>query len=78
MDLISRGADKAGLSKAAPIYGRHSFAPELLAFFEGRMIDLHVQELAAEGLVRQQEERYCLTSPDLAVSREPSLLAAKR
>lgn len=78
IDLISRGADRAGLGKAAPIYGRHSFAPEFLAFFEGRMIDLHLQELAAEGLIRQQGERYHLTSPALAASREPSRCAAER
>lgn len=78
INLISRGADKASLGNAAPIYGRHSFAPELLAFFEGRMIDLHLQELAAEGLIRLQEERYYLTSPELAVSREASRCAVPR
>ncbi len=72
IDLISRGADKEGLEKAAPIYGRHPFAPEQLRFFEARMIDLHLQELVTDGVIRLQDGKYHLTSSDASMTGEPA------
>ncbi len=61
LKLISNGAERSDLVDAAPIYRHHVYEPELFRFFERRMIGLHLEELAAEGFIRNKNGKYCLT-----------------
>jgi glyoxylase-like metal-dependent hydrolase (beta-lactamase superfamily II) len=63
--LISPGIDKVGLVNAAPIYQRHTQEPELFRFFEGRMIDLHLEELIGKQEVRLEKGQYYLVNRSL-------------
>ena len=63
LGLVSNGAERSDLVDAAPIYRQHVYEPEFFRFFEDRMIDLHLEELAAEGLIRNKNGKYCLTGP---------------
>jgi endoribonuclease LACTB2 len=58
--LLERTPTRAELLKAAPIYGHHPFEPEILQFFEARMIDLHLEELIGQGIVQSEGERFRL------------------
>jgi glyoxylase-like metal-dependent hydrolase (beta-lactamase superfamily II) len=63
LELVSNGAERSDLVDAAPIYMQHVYEPELFRFFEGRMIDLHLEELAAEGFIRNENGKYSLAVP---------------
>jgi endoribonuclease LACTB2 len=56
--LIERAPTRADLIRAAPIYGHHPFEPELLTWFEARMIDLHLEEMISLGNARTDGERF--------------------
>ena len=58
VDLIGSGASRAELVAAAPIYGGHPYATEILAYWEGLMIDDHLAELIAAGTVVAVEGGY--------------------
>jgi glyoxylase-like metal-dependent hydrolase (beta-lactamase superfamily II) len=51
LELMDSDTDREALVEAAPIYGRHPYEPELLRWFEGRMIDLHLSDLQQRGLI---------------------------
>lgn len=56
--LLQRPSTRKELLKAAPIYRHHPFEPELLQFFEARMVDLHLEELIVQGVVQTDGERF--------------------
>jgi glyoxylase-like metal-dependent hydrolase (beta-lactamase superfamily II) len=51
--LLQTPLSVSELVDAAPVYGHHPYEPELLRFFEHRMIEQHLEELEAGGLVRR-------------------------
>ncbi|MBI5249141.1 MAG: MBL fold metallo-hydrolase [Desulfomonile tiedjei] len=71
IELVSHGISRSALVDAAPVYRRHLHGPELFRFFEGRMIDLHLEELLAQGIIDRQGEEYRLASSEPASSLEP-------
>ncbi len=71
-ELVSIGAERSDLVDAAPIYRNHAYEPELFRFFERRMIDLHLEELAAEGFIRNTNGKYCLKGPTNPTSNNSS------
>jgi endoribonuclease LACTB2 len=58
--LLERGPSRDDIINAAPIYGHHPFEPELLRWFEARMIDLHLEEMISLGTVRTDGQRFWL------------------
>jgi len=53
--LIKDGvATRNSLIESAPIYGRYPYVPHLLRWFEGRMLDLHVEEMIVDGRIRRE------------------------
>jgi glyoxylase-like metal-dependent hydrolase (beta-lactamase superfamily II) len=59
--LLSNRPTRADLLRAAPIYRHYPFKPELLQFFEARMIDLHLEELIAQGIVQTDGHTFRMT-----------------
>jgi len=58
LNLLNGSASLTELVDSAPIYGRHPYAPELLRYWEGLMIELHLEELAERGLVTRVGESF--------------------
>jgi glyoxylase-like metal-dependent hydrolase (beta-lactamase superfamily II) len=58
LNLLNGSASLTELGDAAPIYGHHPYAPELLRYWEARMIELHLEELAERGLVTREGETF--------------------
>ncbi|MBW1713662.1 MAG: MBL fold metallo-hydrolase, partial [Deltaproteobacteria bacterium] len=58
LNLIRKGATLEELVKISPIYGSYPFAPDLLGYWEGMMIEKHLAELEAQGLVRGEGQVY--------------------
>jgi glyoxylase-like metal-dependent hydrolase (beta-lactamase superfamily II) len=58
LNLLNGSVSLTELVDAAPIYGRHPYAPELLRYWEGLMIELHLEELAERGLVAREGETF--------------------
>ena len=54
LNLLDRGVSLTELVDAKPIYGRHPYVPDLLRWFEQRMIELHIEELVEQGLVTRE------------------------
>ena len=51
LELVERGLDRHGLVEASPFYGGHRFYPKLSRFWEGQMIDNHLDSLVKRGLI---------------------------
>jgi endoribonuclease LACTB2 len=43
--MLKNGATEADLLETSPIYGRYPYEPEILRFFEARMISMHIEEI---------------------------------
>lgn len=53
LGLLDGGATLADLVAAKPVYGSHPYEPEVLAYWEGEMIALHLNELVQQGRARR-------------------------
>jgi len=50
-EMLKSGASRSDIIKAAPIYGCHKYAREVLPLFEARMVDLHLEEMLELGVI---------------------------
>ena len=64
LKLLKGGATRKELVDAAPIYGHYPAVPELLRYFEGRMIDLQLEEMASRSLIEKRGETLFPTRPN--------------
>jgi glyoxylase-like metal-dependent hydrolase (beta-lactamase superfamily II) len=53
MRLVGKGATLSDLTRARPIYGDHPYAPDLMTYWEGQMIEHHLADMITRGLVRE-------------------------
>ncbi len=58
--LLAHARTRTDLIEASPIYGHYPFEPELLQWFEGRMIDLHLEEMISLGSAQTDGQRFWL------------------
>lgn len=56
--LLTKPAALEDLVRARPFYGRYPYAPDLLEYWEGRMIEKHLAELCVRGAVRRMPDGY--------------------
>ena len=56
--FLKKPAAFADLVRARPFYGRYPYAPDLLEYWEGRMIEKHLAELCARGTVHRVGDGY--------------------
>ena len=58
LGLITDGATMDELVELSPIYGGVPYAPELIRYWEGRMIEKHLDDMIGRGLVKKDGDKF--------------------
>ncbi len=58
LSMLNNGKTIAELQDTKPFYGKHPYQPELLWYWEGNMIQKHLDEMIDKGIIEKSGEYY--------------------
>jgi len=59
LSMLTRPYTLPELVAQAPFYGKHPYLPDLLKYWEGQMVQKHLDEMVDKRLITSEDGRYC-------------------